>query len=62
VRFHVARELLVSDIALDDIAATLGYAAVNEFTRTFRRWSGTTPGRWRCAIRSAPDYSMQQSA
>ena len=62
VRFHVARELLVCDIALDDIAATLGYAAVNEFTRTFRRWSGTTPGRWRCAVRGAPDNLMRLSA
>ena len=28
VRFQVARELLASDIALDDIAATLGYSTV----------------------------------
>ncbi len=51
VRFQVARELLASDITLDDIAATLGYAAVTPFMRTFRRWSGTTPGRWRSEAR-----------
>ena len=51
VRFQVARELLASDITLDDIAATLGYAAVTPFMRTFRRWSGTTPGRWRSETR-----------
>ena len=51
VRFQVARELLASDIALDDIAATLGYAAVTPFMRTFRRWSGTTPGRYRSETR-----------
>jgi AraC-like DNA-binding protein len=62
VRFHVARELLVSDLAMDDIAATLGYAAVNEFTRTFRRWSGTTPGRWRCEARGASNPAMRLSA
>jgi len=48
VRFTVARELLSdSKVALDDVAATLGYAGVNPFMRTFRRWTGTTPGRWR---------------
>ena len=51
VRFQVARELLTSEITLDDIAATLGYAAVTPFMRTFRRWSGTTPGRWRSEAR-----------
>jgi len=64
VRFQVARELLASDITLDDIAATLGYAAVTPFMRTFRRWSGTTPGRWRSearqhAARSADSFHPQ---
>ena len=50
VRFEVARQLLSdSDLALDDVAAALGYADVTPFTRTFRRWAGTTPGRWRRA-------------
>ena len=50
VRFDAACQLLGdSDIAIDDIAATLGYASVSPFMRTFRRWSGTTPGRWRRA-------------
>jgi len=48
VRFEVARELLVeTHLGIDDIAAALGYASVSPFTRSFRRWSGTTPGRWR---------------
>ena len=54
VRFAVARQLLSdSEITLDDVAATLGYAGVSPFMRTFRRWAGTTPGRWRSA--GAPD-------
>lgn len=53
VRFEVARDLLAnSNIHLDDIAATLGYAAVTPFMRTFRRWSGTTPGHWRRNVRA----------
>ena len=53
VRFDIARDLLSNSNAhLDDIAATLGYAAVTPFMRTFRRWSGTTPGQWRRSVRS----------
>jgi AraC-like DNA-binding protein len=48
VRYEVARELLAdTHVAIDDIAATLGYASVSPFVRSFGRWSGTTPGRWR---------------
>jgi AraC-like DNA-binding protein len=48
VRFEVARQLLSSShIALDDVAASLGYASVSPFMRSFRRWSGITPGEWR---------------
>ena len=54
VRFTVARQLLSIDtIPLDDVAAALGYAGVSPFMRTFQRWAGTTPGRWRRAARSA---------
>ncbi len=50
VRFEVARELLGdTQAAIDDIAASLGYAGVSPFMRSFRRWSGTTPARWRRA-------------
>ena len=53
VRFSIARQhLAASDISLDDVAATLGYGSVSPFMRTFRRWSGTTPGRWRRAFAS----------
>jgi AraC-like DNA-binding protein len=48
VRFKVARELLAdTDLVMDDIAASLAYASVSPFVRSFRRWSGTTPGQWR---------------
>jgi AraC-like DNA-binding protein len=47
-RYNLACQLLrESDLSLDDLAATLGYAGVSPFMRTFRRWSGTTPARWR---------------
>lgn len=58
IRFEVARDLLSnSNVNLDDVAATLGYAAVTPFMRTFRRWSGTTPGQWRRSVREATGES-----
>ena len=55
-RFAVARDLLAgSRVSLDDVAATLGYSGVSAFMRTFRRWSGTTPGRWRREAARRPD-------
>ena len=48
VRFEVARQLVSSSkISLDDVAGSLGYAGVSPFMRSFRRWSGMTPGDWR---------------
>ena len=48
VRFEAARQLLCySELTLDDIAASLGYAGVSPFMRSFRRWSDSTPGQWR---------------
>lgn len=61
VRFDIARDLLENtNVPLDDIAATLGYAAVTPFMRTFRRWSGTTPGQWRRS-RGAPSDAARHS-
>jgi len=31
----------------------LDYADASAFTRAFRRWSGTTPARWRAKKRRA---------
>ena len=48
VRFEAARQLLCySEVSLDEIAAALGYAGVSPFMRSFRRWTGITPGQWR---------------
>jgi AraC-like DNA-binding protein len=46
--YEIARQML-ADSALDvrQIAALLDYADASAFTRAFRRWSGTTPARWR---------------
>lgn len=47
-RFLAAGNLLQSSRAsIAEIAARLGYADTASFTRAFRRWSGTSPTRWR---------------
>lgn len=47
-RYEIARQMLGdSGVALSQIAAALDYADASAFTRAFRRWSGTTPARWR---------------
>ncbi|MFN9210284.1 MAG: AraC family transcriptional regulator ligand-binding domain-containing protein [Betaproteobacteria bacterium] len=53
-RHEIARQML-ADTALDvaAIAAALDYADASAFTRAFRRWTGTTPARWRATRRRA---------
>lgn len=47
-RFELARQLLqYSRASMLDIATRLGFADAVTFTRAFRRWSATTPARWR---------------
>jgi AraC-like DNA-binding protein len=47
VRYEVACQLLGhTDMLVRDVAETLDYADAAAFIRAFRRWSGTTPGRW----------------
>ena len=50
VRFETARELLeYTNIALIEIATTLGYEDASAFSRSFRRWAGCSPSEWRAA-------------
>lgn len=47
-RFEIARQMLEdSEMEIGQIAEMLDYAAPGVFTRAFRRWSGTTPAKWR---------------
>jgi len=62
VRFTVARQLLsIATIPLDDVAAALGYAGVSPFMRSFQRWAGTTPGRWRRARLEVSPQAVEES-
>jgi AraC-like DNA-binding protein len=48
VRFDAARHLLyLTRIPVPRIASSLGYSNASSFTRAFRRWSGSTPARYR---------------
>ena len=46
-RSSAMHALLKTDTSLPDLAAQLGYSEQSAFTRAFRRWTGTTPNRYR---------------
>lgn len=48
------RYLAEGDFPLGRIAYLLGYGDPATFTRAFRRWTGTTPTRWRAEHRQLP--------
>lgn len=48
LRCEVSRQLLANtDLPISQIAYALGYSAISAFSRSFRRWTGKTPGEWR---------------
>ena len=48
LKMERAREFLSqSDIPITEIADTLGFASISEFSRAFKRWSGHAPNRER---------------
>ncbi len=58
VRFAMATELLaITDLPVGDIADALSYAAHASFVDAFRRWTGTSPSRWREEVRARPESS-----
>ena len=47
-RFEIARQMLQdTGMEVSQISEALGYADASTFIRAFRRWSGSTPARWR---------------
>ena len=62
-RFEIARQMLEdSAMEVGQIASLLDYADPSAFTRAFRRWSGTTPGRWRAEAGHAPRTARRGAA
>lgn len=48
VRFVMASELLaLTELSIGEISAALSYSTQSAFVRSFRRWSGMAPSRWR---------------
>ncbi len=47
-RFEIARQMLENtSLSIAQIGESLGYSRSSSFIRAFRRWSGTTPAKWR---------------
>jgi len=52
VRYRLAREYLEgTDLPVAEIACLLGFSDAANFRRSFKRWSGTTPGDTRVAMK-----------
>ncbi len=52
VRLELARSFVAhSDLALLELALLLGYSDQSSFTRSFKRWTGTTPAAYRAQTR-----------
>jgi AraC-like DNA-binding protein len=49
-RRDVATALLRTSATIDEIAAELGYADAQSFSRAFRRWTGMTPSAYRKSV------------
>lgn len=61
VRYDLSRQLLAeTDRQMCEVASACGYRDGAPFQRTFRRWSGTSPGRWRSL--NSPDLSSSGAA
>jgi AraC-like DNA-binding protein len=54
VSFEIARQLLEdTSMGIVQISMLLGYSNASAFTRAFRRWSNTTPAKWRADATTA---------
>lgn len=52
-RFEVAKQLLLNPHSeVGQIAEIMKFADASSFTRTFKRWSGSTPTQWRTTYRT----------
>lgn len=55
-RIELAQRYLERDeLSLDDVAAMLGYSEQSSFGRAFKRWTGSTPQRFRAIKAAATD-------
>ena len=66
-RYDIARKLLNNtSLSVSQIGSTLGYSRASSFIRSFRRWSGRTPGQWRVTptdgVQVAVDFRTHSSS
>src|SRR5439155_9239965 len=50
VRESLARDFVAKGMGLSEVAFVLGYSELSAFMRAFKRWTGTTPARFRATV------------
>lgn len=60
VRLEKAKELLKMDISIKDIACQVGYLDSKALIRSFRRYEGITPGRYKEVLSNQTDPEQHQ--
>jgi transcriptional regulator GlxA family with amidase domain len=61
-RVKLAKGYLKQDeLSLDDVAYLLGYAEQSSFGRAFRRWTGSTPQKYRGGQQAGPAGQQAQA-
>jgi AraC-like DNA-binding protein len=53
-RHEAARTLMMHGLSVKEVAAQLGFANTTSFVRSFKRWTGMTPGDYRSQLVSYP--------
>ena len=62
LRRQLAQRYLAEDAySLGQITYLLGYSDLPTLTRAVRRWTGTTPTKWRSELRAIPPSSPPDS-
>lgn len=61
-RYEVSGNMLKNtSLDVSAISTVLGYSDASSFTRAFRRWSGTTPTKWRATLDESASPAMRQA-
>jgi AraC family transcriptional regulator len=57
---HAKRLMSTTDIPLIQVALEVGFQSHAHFSTVFRKFTGTTPGKWRCETRGVKRHAGRE--